>query len=136
MQKTYAEFGKNTVAQFLVHFDSGFKLGFFVLLDDWIHHVGLMADFYLLANKVPDVGRAFVRYTACNDWSASRRHLVEDTDVEVAVKCEGERARDGSGSHDQNVRLFRDLCRASLDWTGRSARPRTLLAGRCAFPVL
>src|SRR5256885_11472154 len=97
MQKTYAEFGKNTVAQFFVHLDSGFKLGFFVLLDDWIHHVGLMAGFYLLANKVPDVGRAFVGYTACNDRSAARRHFVENADVEIAVKCKSERARDGSG---------------------------------------
>src|SRR5947208_12686787 len=136
MQKTYAEFGKNTVAQFLVHFDSGFKLGFFVLLDDWIHHVGLMADFYLLANKVPDVGRAFVRYTACNDWSASRRHLVEDTDVEVAVKCECARARDGSGSHDQNVGLSLNTCRAPLDRTGRSARPYTVLADSSVFAFL
>src|SRR5438128_1307423 len=80
-----------------------------------------MADFYLLANKVPDVGRAFVRYPACNDRSASRRHLVEDTDVEIAVKRKSESARDGSGGHDQNV---------GLSGNGRAALGRTAGGGR------
>src|SRR5438105_14309631 len=94
MQKTYAEFGKNTVAQFFVHLDSGFKLGSFVLLNDWIHHVGLMPGFYLLRNKVPDVGRAVVGYTACNVRSAASRHFVDNTDVEIAVASTGK----GAGS--------------------------------------
>src|SRR5437867_10320594 len=80
-----------------------------------------MAGFYLLADKIPDVDRAFVGYTACNDRSASRRHFVENTDVEIAVKCECERARDGSGSHDQNV---------GLSGNGRAALGRTAGGGR------
>src|SRR5438876_12046101 len=136
MQKTYAEFGKNTVAQFFVHLDSGFKLGFFVLLDDWIHHVGLMAGFYLLANKVPDVGRAFVGYTACNDRSASRRHLVENADIEIAVKRKSEGAGDWSGGTDQNVGFSPNTCRGPLDRTGRSARPYTVLADSSVFAFL
>src|SRR5207249_9309989 len=90
---------------------------FFVLLDDWINHIGLMAGFYLLADKIPDVGRAFVGYTACNDRSAARRHFVENTDVEIAVKSKSERARDGSGSHDQNVGLSPNTCRRSEEHT-------------------
>src|SRR5205823_14211764 len=86
-----------------------------------------MAGFYLLANKVPDVGRAFVGYTACNDRSAARRHFVENTDVEIAVKRKSERARDGSGGHDQNVGLSANG-RAALGRTAGGGRPHVASA--------
>src|SRR5437016_3797711 len=80
-----------------------------------------MAGFYLLANKVPDVGRAFVGYTACNDRSAAGRHFVENTDVEMAVKSKGKGAGNGRGGHDQNV---------GLSGNGRAALGRTAGGGR------
>src|SRR3984893_3161058 len=51
VQEFHSPVGKDLLAEFFVHFESGFELGFFVLLDHGIHHVGLVAGGDLLATN-------------------------------------------------------------------------------------
>src|SRR5439155_2985036 len=94
MQNGYAQVGKNPLAQFFVHFHRGFELGLFFFLDDGIDNVSLVASCDLLADEVPDFGRAFIRYSASDNRAASGWHLVEHAHIEIAVKGEGKRAWD------------------------------------------
>ena len=63
-----------------------------------------MAGGDFLAKKFPDAGEMRLGGEARLDGRAAGRKLVEDGDVEVAVERERERARDGRGGEDQNVR--------------------------------
>src|SRR5207249_11171931 len=84
---------KYFLAQLAIHFHRGFEFRLFVFFDDWIDNIRLMSRGRLLSNELPNLVCAFIANPAGDDWSPSRRHLVENADVEVAVESE----RKGSG---------------------------------------
>ena len=85
----------------LVHRGFEFELRFF---DHRIDDVGLMAGGDFFAEKFPDAGEMRLGGEARLDGRAAGRKLVKDGDVEVAVKCERKRARNGRGGEDEDVR--------------------------------
>ena len=127
MQKLDAQVGKYLLAEFLVHFERGFEFGLFVLLDDGIHHIGLVPGGHLLAHELPDFLGAVIGDAAGDDGHAAGRHFIEHADIEIAVESQRQRARDGSRGHDQDIGLGEN-CRALLGLGGRERPP---LRGRC-----
>src|ERR1700682_1714074 len=103
MQEAEAQLGKNFTGQALVFFDGGFQLEF-RFFDDGINDVGLVAGFDFAADAAPDTGEMRLGGEVRFDGRAAGRKFVEDGDVEIAVKREGERARDGRGGEDKDVR--------------------------------
>src|SRR5580658_4122712 len=63
-----------------------------------------MAGGNFLAKKFPDAGKMRLGGEARLNGCAAGREFVEDGDVEVAVKRERERTRDGRGGEDEDVR--------------------------------
>ncbi len=63
-----------------------------------------MAGFGFAADAVPDAGEVRLGGEVRFDGRAAGRELVEDGNVEIAVERERERARDGRGGEDENVR--------------------------------
>src|SRR5208337_3688667 len=94
MQQTDMKVGENLLAQLAVHLLGGLHFALFcfrwVLFDHRINDVGLMSGGDLLADEVPDFGRALVLHAARNPRRASRRKFVEHRDVKVTVESERE----------------------------------------------
>ena len=57
----------------------------------------------LLADTVVERGHTGIEDMAGPDWLTTRRKLVNDTHVEIAIKCHGKGTGDGSGCHHQYV---------------------------------
>ncbi len=97
------QFRENFFGEALEFVDGGFQfeLRFF---DDRIDDVGLMAGGNFAAEKFPDAGKMRLGGEARLDGRAAGGQLVEDGDIEVAVESERERARDGRGGEDEDVR--------------------------------
>ena len=89
MQQPDMKVGKNLLPQLPVHLLGSFQFAFFVLLNYRINDVSLMSCGDLLANEIPNFGRALVGHRASDNRRASRRKLVEHGDIEVAVESEG-----------------------------------------------
>jgi len=77
----------------------------FCAFDDWINDVSLAALRHLLADEIPNIAGTFFGNAARNDRRATGGKLVENTDVEIAVERESQRAGNGGGCHDQDVGL-------------------------------
>jgi len=82
-----------------------FGLVVFGAFDDGVDEIGLATLSDLFADEVPDIGGALVGGAAGDDRSATRRHLVDDADVEITIESEGEGARDGGCGHGEDIRL-------------------------------
>ena len=97
------QFGEDFFGEALVFVHRGFQfeLRFF---DHRIDDVGLMAGGDFAAQKFPDAGEVRLGGEARLDGRAAGRKFVEDGDVEVAVESERERARNGRGGEDEDVR--------------------------------
>src|SRR5712671_2620398 len=63
-----------------------------------------MAGGDFAAEKFPDAGEMLLGGHARGDGRAAGREFVENGDVEVAIESERERARDGRGSENEDVR--------------------------------
>jgi len=103
VEETEFQFGENFFREALVLLHRGFEfeLRFF---DHRIDDVGLMAGGDFFAEKFPDAGEMRLGGEARLDGRAAGRKFVEDGDFEVAIEGERERARDGCGSEDEDVR--------------------------------
>src|SRR6266700_3155176 len=103
VEEAELELRKNFAREALVLFHGGFQLelGFF---DDGINDVALVAGGDFAAEKFPNAGEMLLGGHARDDGRAARRQLIEDGNVEVAVESERERARDGRGGEDEDVR--------------------------------
>src|SRR6266478_2574389 len=103
VQETELELGKNFAREAVVFFHGGFQLelGFF---DDGIDDVGLVAGGDFAAQRFPNAGKMLLSGHARDDGSAAGRELIENGNVEVAVKSERESARNGRGGQDEDVR--------------------------------
>src|ERR1700720_58965 len=62
-----------------------------------------MAGFDFAADAVPHTGEMRLGGEVRFDGRAAGRKLVEDGDIEIAIKSEREGTGDGSGSEDENV---------------------------------
>lgn len=101
-------FRKDAGFQALRFFDDGFGVdGIFfrriAFINAWTDNICLAAGDEFLADFF--VGRfAFVwRDNFCHDRFSSGRHLIEESEVEVAIHGESERPRDGCGGHGEEV---------------------------------
>ena len=75
------------------------------ILDARINDVGLAALGHLVADEGPDLGQAVARADEGLDAPAPGWQLVNDRDVQLAIEGQAERARDGGGGHDQQMRV-------------------------------
>ena len=81
------------------------RLVFLCALDHRIDDEGLPALGHLFAHKTPHLPGHFSGNAPGDDRHAARRQLVEDADIEIAVKRERQGARNGRGRHHQHVRF-------------------------------
>src|SRR2546430_863885 len=128
VQQAELELGKDLAREALVLFHGGFQLEL-RLLDDGINDVGLMAGGDFAAEKFPDAGEMLLSGHARDDGSAAGRKLIENGNVEVAIESERERARDGRGGEDEDMRSVAvggGFCHPGL---GRE-EPETMRAGK------
>ncbi len=65
--------------------------------------INLSANAYLLAYAVVERRDAVVEEMTGNDWLATGRQLVDDTDVQIAVEGHRQSARDRRGGHHEDV---------------------------------
>src|SRR5579864_9595347 len=93
-------------AELLKHRNGGLELALLILFNHGIHDVRLMAGSDLLAKEIKDLVGAFVRDATGHDGCPAGRELVQNTDVEVTIKRQRERARNGGGRHYQRMRLL------------------------------
>src|SRR5882724_1732896 len=63
-----------------------------------------MASGDLAAERFPDAGEMLLGSHARDDGRAAGGQFVKNGNVEVAIECEREGARDGRGGEDENVR--------------------------------
>src|SRR5882762_718414 len=63
-----------------------------------------MAGGDLAAERFPHAGEMLLGSHARDDGRAAGREFIENGNVEVAIECEREGARDGRGGEDENVR--------------------------------
>src|SRR5882724_9708676 len=63
-----------------------------------------MAGGDLAAERFPDAGEMLLGSHARDDWRAAGGQFIENGNVEVTIESERERARDGRGGEDENVR--------------------------------
>ena len=103
VEKAEFQFGEDFLGEALVFVDGGFEFEF-RFFNHGINDVGLMAGGDFLAKKFPDAGEMRLGGEARLDGRAAGRKLIEDGDIEVAVERERERARNGRGGEDKNVR--------------------------------
>ena len=78
----------------------------FVFLDGRADDVDLMPRRNLLVQKAVHVAALFAGDEPCFDGLAARRQLVQHRNIQVAVHEQPQRARDGRGAHDQQVRAL------------------------------
>ena len=76
---------------------------FSCLLDSRINHVHLATLAELAPDKTPDLWQPVGGAQECLDVSATGGQCVDGGQVQISVKCQAERARDGRGGHDQQV---------------------------------
>src|SRR5262245_34408043 len=102
MQKADLERGESgfELLEFLHH---GFDGPFVGLCHAWIDDISLPPLLELSTDKVPNVGECFGGTDKSADLPFVRRHFVNDGDVEIAVKRQSERARNGRGGHDEQM---------------------------------
>ena len=105
MQQANAQAGQDALTQFVVHSRCRLDIERLALFNHRIHHVGLASGGNLFSQKRPDFIRTLVRDAPGHDGRATGRKLVEDADIQVAVKRERQRARNRGGGHDQRVRF-------------------------------
>src|SRR5579883_2986342 len=88
----------------VVHlFGSLAVVGGFGLFHQWINDVSLAPGGDLLRKKTVNALDGITRDVARSDRFAARRKLIDRGRVEIAVKRERERARDGSGGHHEHI---------------------------------
>ena len=78
----------------------------FVFLDGRADDVDLMPRRDLLVQKAVHVAALFAGDEPRFDGLAARRQLVQHRNIQVAVHEQPQRARDGRGAHDQQVRAL------------------------------
>ncbi len=83
--------------------DDGFDGVAVVFLDPGIDEERLAAFVEFLADESPDLREAFDTAQVGFDLATAGWQGIDDGGVQVAVKGETERARDGGGGHDQEV---------------------------------
>ena len=103
VQETDLELWKNVAREALVFLHGGFQLEL-RFLDDGIDDVTLVSGSDFTAEGFPDAGEMLLGGQARGDRSAAGRELVENGNVEVAVKSERERTRDGRRREDEDMR--------------------------------
>src|SRR5258708_5110712 len=103
VQEAKLELGKNFARQALVFFHGGFQLEL-RFFDDGINDVALVAGCDFAAERFPNAGEMLFGGHARDDGRAPWRELIENGNVEVAIERERERARDGRGGEDEDVR--------------------------------
>ena len=74
-------------------------------LDDRVNNVSLPAFRHLFAHEIPNFPGHFAGNAPRDNGCASRRHLIQNTDIEIAVERERQRARNRRGRHHQHIRL-------------------------------
>ena len=105
MQQAQSRFREDLAAQALELLRRRARRQRLRLLDERADDERLVSLLHLSANELVRLVAAVRRHPARLHRLASRRHLVDDRHVEVAVDGEGERARDRRRRHDQHVRI-------------------------------
>ena len=103
MHQAHGDIGEDLAREVLVHFLRGLHglgLGF---LDHRVDHVGLAALVDLPLQEAVNLLDAVGGGVLGDDGLAAGRQLVDDGDVQVAIKRHGQRARNGRGGHHQDV---------------------------------
>src|ERR1700687_2898958 len=103
VEQAKLELWKNVSRQALVFFHGGFQLEL-RFFDDRINDVALVSVRDFTAQKLPNAGEMLLRAHARGDGRAPGRQLIENGNVEVAVKSKRQRARDGRRRQHENVR--------------------------------
>ena len=81
-----------------------FRVQLLALVDQRINHIRLSAGLEFFSHEDQDF-RQFLAVAHCrDDLPATRRHLVDDRNIEVAKHGHRERARNRRRRHDKNVR--------------------------------
>ena len=106
---TYAELGED-VAQRSIAFFQILKVALLALSDERIDDIYLSSETYLLTNAVVERRHLIVKLVYGLHRLASRRQLVDNAHVEIAVYCHGEGARNWCGGHDKDVWRILTLC--------------------------
>ena len=91
-----------------------FRLVVLCSFDHRIDKVSLTALCNLFPHKIPYVGGAILGGAAGNDGRASRRHLVDDANVQVSVQGQCQSPRDGRCGHGEDVGVGDLAIRAGL----------------------
>src|SRR6266567_7461646 len=130
VQNSDLEVRKNFLAQLAVHLHGGFQFGFLILFDYRINDISLMPGRNLLADELPHFVGAFVTDPAGDDRGTAGRHFVEHADVEVPVEGESQSARNGSGSHDEDVRFGTTNVRVGTDALARPVEQSSTILRR------
>ena len=79
------------------------QVALLTFFDEWKHDVHLSSFTNLLTDTIIEGGHARVEHMSGANRFATRWQFVDDTHVEIAIKCHGECARDGCCCHHQNV---------------------------------
>lgn len=94
---------ENAPAQLVVDFFGRGQVAFLIHLDERADDVGLTARFNLTAHVVVDEFAPVGTAHKGADGLASRRQLLDERDIEVAVDGQGHRARDWRRRHDEHI---------------------------------
>ena len=97
-----AELGED-VAQRCIALFQILEVALLALGDERIDDIYLSSETYLLAYAVVERCHLIVKLVYGLHRFASRRQLVDNAHVEVAVYCHGEGARNRRGGHDKDV---------------------------------
>ena len=113
MHQPDAKIGEYLLAQRLRPAFGGFYGVFFAVFHGGADDIDLMPFRALLPNE--DVQPLTQRFAdkKCFDWLPARRQFGNHRYIQIAVGDEGQRARDGRGGHDEQMRripLFREPC--------------------------
>ena len=102
MHLAHTELREN-VAQCLKSLFKVFKVNFLAFLDQREHDVDLPPEMNLLANALIKACHLCVELMDGLDGFATRRELVDDADIKVAIYGHSERAGNRSCSHYEHV---------------------------------
>ncbi len=101
MQQPYADIGKHTLRQMLIHFLRGFhRLRF---LDHRINDVGLPASDDLLLQEAIDAFDAILFNVLSLDRPSAGRHFIDDRYIQVAVNGQSQGSGNRRRGHHQDV---------------------------------